>query len=80
MIRIEHSSQQTGSSEPTVTIYDLAGRLIRELLYPSSYSSGAWCFMWDGRDIFNQKLPAGVYFLELAAGDYIAVEKLLLIR
>ncbi len=80
MIRIEHSSQQTGSSEPTVTIYDLAGRLIRELLYPSSYSSGAWCFMWDGRDMFNQKLPAGVYFLELAAGDYIAVEKLLLIR
>jgi hypothetical protein len=79
-IRIDLSSQKTFSSEPTLRIYNLAGRLIKEFVYPSSHGSRSWDFFWDGRDEFKKNSPAGVYFLKLEAADYSAMEKLLLIR
>ena len=79
-IRIDLSSQKTLPSEPTLKIYNLAGRFIKEFVYPSSHSSRSWRFVWDGRDEFKKNSPSGVYFLKLTTEDYTATEKLLLIR
>jgi hypothetical protein len=79
-IRIDLSSQKAFPSEPTLRIYNPAGRLINEFVHPSFYSSRSWDFVWDGRDKFKKNSPTGIYFLKLEAGDCTVTEKLLLMR
>jgi len=59
-------------------IFDATGRLVKQWDYSTIGKSD--CIPWDGRDNSGRKLPSGVYFLKLEAGDYSATEKLLLIR
>lgn len=64
----------------SMKIYDATGRLVKTFPVPSSYSLVPSVISWHGVDDANRKLPSGVYFLKLQAGDYSATEKLLLIR
>jgi hypothetical protein len=51
------------NNQPTLTIYDVSGRRIRDfILYPSSFILGA---TWNGRDAAGMLLPPGIYFLKL---------------
>jgi hypothetical protein len=60
-------------------IYDVAGRLVRVL--DASARSRGWCSVeWDGRDGASVRLPAGVYFLRLEAGELSTSGKVLLLR
>ncbi len=36
--------------------------------------------VWDGYDDSGRRLPAGVYFIRLDAGDYKKIEKVVLLR
>ena len=66
----------TGSVK--IQIYDTAGRLIKEFATVAKNLINQ--VNWDGTDDANRKLPSGVYFLKLEAGDYSAMEKLILLR
>jgi len=63
----------------SLVIYNAVGARIKTLLNETQ-NSGNHSVVWHGTDDSSRKLPSGVYFLKLKAGDYSATEKLLLIR
>ena len=69
-------------AEVTLTIYDMRGVAIRELLlgYQSAgvYESRGRAAYWDGRNKFGEPVASGVYFYTLTAGDFTATRKLLI--
>jgi len=60
-------------------IFDAAGRA-RATLRTVSAEAGAHSVTFDGRDRAGDRLPPGVYFLKLTAGERATVEKLIVIR
>lgn len=66
-------------TEVRLGIYDVAGRLVREIpsgtLYPGQHS-----VRWDGKDSNGECVPAGVYFFRLSVGDREATAKAVLAR
>jgi hypothetical protein len=79
---IRSSIQDSGSlvQIPTLGIYDISGRLIKTLRLPPSSRNQESNMTWHGDDDTGRKLPGGVFFLKLQAGDYSATEKVLLIK
>jgi uncharacterized repeat protein (TIGR02543 family) len=63
----------------TLSIYDVAGRLVGRLL-DEERGAGQHTVIWSGRDAEGRALPAGVYFSQLVAGDYVRARKLVLVR
>jgi hypothetical protein len=59
-------------------IYDSCGRFVKYFEPPISIQNNQ--ITWDGKDSLGHKLPGGVYFLKIIAGDYTETKKLLLIR
>ncbi|MCK4673282.1 T9SS type A sorting domain-containing protein, partial [candidate division WOR-3 bacterium] len=64
----------------SMKIYDASGRLVKDFSLPSAYCLVPTEVSWNGVDNAGQKLPAGVYFLKFAAGDYKETRKVLLIK
>jgi flagellar hook assembly protein FlgD len=69
----------TGSASIAVRIYDVSGRLVREL-HEGPLTAGAHRFRWDGRDAKGRGLAGGVYFLRANGPGFEAAEKLVLVR
>jgi predicted GH43/DUF377 family glycosyl hydrolase len=71
-------------SHPTIVslkIYDLAGRVVKSFsLTPHSSLPTTTRIIWDGKDETGTRLPAGIYFCELAGDDHRASKKLILLR
>ena len=64
----------------SMKIYDSAGRLVRFFNPVSSIENQESVFFWDGTDSSGNRLPAGVYFVQLAVGRYSETVKLVLLR
>jgi len=47
-----------------IAIYDLAGRLVRELA-GGAWEAGTHRTNWDGRDVTGKTVASGTYFLQL---------------
>lgn len=62
-----------------VTVYDVAGRRVRDLLAADG-AAGAGMIAWDGRDGAGLPAPGGVNFVRLQAGDDIALHRLVRLR
>ena len=73
-------SIEEGEWKPGVKIYDAAGRSVKSFNHESCIVDRVSSIWWDGTDEFDRKLPSGVYFVTLEAGDYCVTEKVLLIR
>ena len=57
-----------------VAIYDISGRLVAEIV--NGYrSAGSYPAVWDA-----QELSSGVYLVNMIAGDYSTVQKIMLIK
>lgn len=63
----------------TLDIYDAAGRQVAHLSAGQS-STGVQRLAWSGDDDHGQPVAPGMYFCRLAAGDRVAIHKLLLVR
>jgi hypothetical protein len=63
----------------SVTIYDPAGRRVRDLL-SGSLPAGFYGPAWDGRDDFGNSVLSGVYFARIDAVDGERSVKLVLTR
>jgi flagellar hook assembly protein FlgD len=75
-------SAALGAHGPTgaeVTIYDVAGRVLRRLRY-EDLSPGSHRLYWDGRDALGASVASGVYFCRLDLGGGRYSRKMLLIR
>ncbi len=61
-----------GGNPVTVTIHDVAGRLVRRLM--TTLPDGAGSLRWDGRDDSGREVASGVYIVRATAGHSGMVE------
>ncbi|MFN8179615.1 MAG: FG-GAP-like repeat-containing protein [bacterium] len=54
------------AGEASVRIFDVAGRLVRELAH-GAHDPGSYRMSWDGRDTEGKSVASGVYFVRLQA-------------
>jgi len=80
--RLDIRLQQTDMSrETTLRIFDVTGRLVRDLsplLADIGYQQAFIC--WNGTDELNRKVPAGVYFVQLQGQEVKLTRKAILLR
>ncbi len=79
LTRVSFSTEQR-AKRIEVRIYDVDGRLVRDLYCAMPHAPCAMQINWDGTDQADRLLGSGVYFVRLTSGDYSTTEKLLLIR
>ncbi len=66
-------------AEVRLTIYDVAGRRVRELM-AGPLPAGSHEAVWDGRDGGGRALPSGVYLAAIKAGRRMATRRMVLVR
>jgi len=76
--------QLSSPSEVTISIYDIAGHLVRTLS-PGNQPAGYYekkqrAAYWDGRNEHGEKVKSGVYFYTLTAGTFQATKKFVLLK
>jgi YVTN family beta-propeller protein len=62
-----------------ISIFDVSGRVVKQFPIPNSQFPIVR-LTWDGWDEEGKKLPSGVYYLRVEAGNFKAVRKLLLVK
>ena len=74
--------QLAQSADVTVTIYDINGRVVRDLDFGHQragiYQSRARAAHWDGRNAVGEPVASGVYFYTLTADEFTATRKMLI--
>jgi len=65
-------------SDYTITIYNIAGQIIRE--YAGHSEAGAVEVVWDGTDRNGGRVSTGLYFYKATAGNFSGVKKMLLLK
>ena len=60
-------------------VYNMRGQQVRTLV-DDQYAAGRHIVNWDGRDNSGNRMPSGVYFYRIKAGDYIAHKKMTLLK
>ncbi|UCG93198.1 MAG: T9SS type A sorting domain-containing protein [candidate division WOR-3 bacterium] len=68
------------SQKITLKVFDISGRLVRDIPLPHSDFSLLTSVVWDGTDDLNRDVPAGVYFVRLEAQGVNLTEKVILLR
>ena len=82
--------QLAGPAEVTLTIYDMNGKLVRQLAVghqaAGMYQNRSRAVYWDGRNQLGEPLASGLYFYSLTvrsetgAGDFTATRKMLIVK
>ena len=67
------------SGKVTLSIYDVAGRLVRNLVN-GPQEAGYRSVMWDGLDEAGQRAAAGVFFYSLETEDKSFQRKMIQLR
>jgi flagellar hook assembly protein FlgD len=63
-----------------IAVYDVHGRLIRNLMTHEDRSAGRYQVEWDGRDNGGAKVSSGVYFCRLQSGQFSATRKMMMVK
>jgi hypothetical protein len=63
----------------SLRVFDVRGREVR-VLESKTLAAGRYEYVWDGADNAGRPVGSGVYFSRLAAGEDLAVRKMVLIR
>jgi hypothetical protein len=66
---------QAGSA--SVKVYDASGRIVKDL-GTRSYAQGYHEIPWDGRDNAGRRLPAGIYFAQLATAGLVRTRRIVI--
>ncbi len=61
-------------------IYDPTGRVVKTFNLATCYSLLATSVVWDGTDDSGNRLPSGIYFIELKDKYYSVIKKAILLR
>lgn len=76
--------QLASAAEVTIRIYDVRGRLVRQLNFGKQpagfYLNRERAAYWDGRGEHGEMMSSGVYFYQFEAGDFTAVRKLVIVK
>ena len=68
-----------GRSTASVRIYDVAGRLVRELV-SRDLAAGPHDFVWNGKDDRGSTVASGSYLVQMRAGNFAASRKITLVK
>ncbi len=63
-----------------LAVFDVRGRLVRQLLTSEPQSAGRHSLVWDGRDRHGRIVGAGVYFYRIVAAPNSETRKMLLLK
>jgi len=69
----------TTASTGSVHIYDIRGRMVRDL-YRGRFVSGRNSFVWRGRDSRGRSVASGLYYVKVTAGRESFTNKLMLLK
>ena len=76
--------QLAHAADVTLTIYDTQGVPVRQLdlgyQQPGYYTNRTRAAYWDGRNSLGEAVGSGVYFYHLHAGDYSAIDKMVILK
>ncbi|MFZ0390232.1 MAG: T9SS type A sorting domain-containing protein [Calditrichia bacterium] len=70
---------QNGSTPVSLTIYDLSGRLVTELI-SEPMQPGQYSVVWDATNFKGNPVSGGVYIYRLQAGEFTATRKMILMK
>lgn len=68
------------TSPVTLRIYDVAGRLVRELVNRDSHEAGMHAVAWNGRGGSGDSVASGIYLYRLTGAGASRVQKLVVVR
>jgi hypothetical protein len=74
-----HYDVPRGGADVNITVYDVSGRLVRELVNEHR-APGNWTVTWNGEDNHGVRVASGVYFYRMRAGDFIETKKMVLLK
>jgi hypothetical protein len=63
-----------------LTVYDVAGKVVRTIVDLPRQQAGRHTAAWDGRDASGARVAPGVYFYRLETNIYSATERVTLLR
>jgi len=63
----------------SLAIYDVRGRRVRDL-EAEAMAAGPGSVVWDGSGVDGRPVPAGIYFVRLAAGSRLQSRRMVLVR
>lgn len=66
-------------SNVKINIYDITGRLIKELINDQK-SIGKYSVVWNGKDNSGSTVASGNYFYQIISGDFAQVKKMILLK
>ncbi|MGQ9701019.1 MAG: C25 family cysteine peptidase [bacterium] len=72
------NGQMNSRSQFYLKIYDASGRLVKSFNLAPPHPASS--IVWSGDDDQGRRLPAGVYFVQLEAGDFKEVKKAVLVH
>lgn len=76
--------QLAAPAEVALTIYDMNGQIVRRLAVGHQaagvYQSRSRAAYWDGRNQFGESVASGLYFYTLAAGDFTATRRMVILK
>lgn len=72
--------QLSEPSNVTVTVYDVTGREVKNLIMGRELGAGAHSAEWDGTDIHGRAVVSGVYLYRVEAGPNSANGKMVLLK
>jgi len=73
--QITDDRSQTTNNILQIKIYDISGRLIKSFSLPTAYSLVSTTISWDGSDLTDREVPAGIYFCVIQMDQGSIVEK-----
>ncbi len=76
--------QLSKSTEVTLQIYDISGRLVRTLELgwkpTGSYMTRSSAAYWDGRNELGERVASGTYFYTLQTQDFAATRRMVILK
>jgi len=69
-----------GTEDVRISIFDINGRLIRDLAPVSDEFTGEYITIWDGKDETGSDMPTGVYYYKISAGNTAVTNKVLFVK
>lgn len=64
----------------TLSIYNVTGQLVRNLLSNRSHLPGSYRVVWDGTNDMGQRVASGIYFYQIRTSSTAMTNKMLLAR
>lgn len=64
----------------TLRVFDVLGKEVAVLVREAWHEAGFHAQVWDGRSGFGERLPSGLYFLQLETGDQVVTRPVVLAK